>query len=106
MQIVIDIDDEQILFDIKNQGLEGESETDKVIINALYNGTILPKHGRLIDADNLIELQGKKGDRRMTNQQKFIEIFGIDAWQQMIVFMGLAEQYKEYWTSPYKEVEE
>lgn len=38
----------------------------------------------------------------MTNQQKFIEIFGIDAWQQMIVFSGLAEQFKEYWTSPYK----
>ena len=38
----------------------------------------------------------------MTNQEKFIEIFGIDIWQQMIVFSGLAEQFKEYWTSPYK----
>jgi len=56
MKIVIDIDDEQVLFDIKNRGLEGESETDKVIINALYNGTILPEgHGRLIDADELIK---------------------------------------------------
>jgi len=54
MKIVIDIDDEQVLFDIKNRGLEGESETDKVIINALYNGKSLPKgHGRLIDADAL-----------------------------------------------------
>ena len=41
----------------------------------------------------------------MTNQQKFIEIFGIDAWQQMIVFSGLAEQFKEYWTSPYNEMD-
>ena len=55
MQIVIDIDDEQVLFDIKNQGFEAESETDKVIIKALYNGIILPKHGRLIDSDVLIK---------------------------------------------------
>lgn len=52
MKIVIDIDDEQVLFDIKNRILEAQTETDKVIINALYNGTPLPKgHGRLIDAD-------------------------------------------------------
>ena len=42
----------------------------------------------------------------MTNQEKFIQIFGIDAWQQMIVFSGLADQFKEYWTSPYKESED
>lgn len=49
MQIVIDIDDEQVFFDIKNRGLEAETETDKVILNALYNGKPLPKgHGRLI----------------------------------------------------------
>jgi hypothetical protein len=53
MKIVIEIDDEQVLFDIKNRGLEAETETDKVIINALYSGTPLPKgHGRLIDADD------------------------------------------------------
>lgn len=38
MKLIIDIDDEQVLFDIKNRGLESETETDKVIINALYNG--------------------------------------------------------------------
>lgn len=37
----------------------------------------------------------------MTNQEKFIQIFGIVAWQAMIVPSGLAEQFKEYWTSPY-----
>ena len=58
MKIVIDIDDEQVLFDIKNRGLEAQTETDKVIINALYNGTPLPKgHGRLIDADELKKTQ-------------------------------------------------
>lgn len=41
----------------------------------------------------------------MTNQEKFIQIFGIDAWQQMIVFTGAAEQFKEYWTSPYNEMD-
>lgn len=40
----------------------------------------------------------------MTNQDKFIEVFGIDAWMQMIVFSGLADQFKEYWTSPYNEM--
>lgn len=50
MQIVIDIDDEQVFFDIKNRGLTAETETDKVILNALYNGKPLPKgHGRLGD---------------------------------------------------------
>lgn len=38
MKLIIDIDDEQVLFDIKNRGLESETETDKVIINALYDG--------------------------------------------------------------------
>ena len=39
----------------------------------------------------------------MTNQEKFIQTFGIDAWQQIIVSSGLADQFKEYWTSPYSE---
>lgn len=41
----------------------------------------------------------------MTNQEKFIQTFGIDTWQQMIVFSGLAEQFKDYWTSPYNEAD-
>lgn len=41
---------------------------------------------------------------KMTNQEKFISVFGIDAWQQMAVFGGVAEQFKEFWTSPYSEV--
>lgn len=42
----------------------------------------------------------------MTNQEMFVQIFGKDAWQQMIVFTGLADQFKEFWTSPYKEESE
>lgn len=38
----------------------------------------------------------------MTNQEKFISTFGLDAWQQMIAFKGIADQFIEYWTSPYK----
>ncbi len=37
----------------------------------------------------------------MTNQEKFIQIFGNDAWQQMIVFSGAYEQFKEYWEDRY-----
>ena len=58
MKIVIDIDDEQVLFDIKNRGLEAKSETDKVIINAIYNGTPLPKgHGRIIDESRIKHIE-------------------------------------------------
>lgn len=46
MQIVIDIP-EQIYLNAKTDMLCG---TD-VIVNAIKNGTPLPKHGRLIDAD-------------------------------------------------------
>jgi hypothetical protein len=38
MKLIIDIDDEMVCNDIKNKALEPTSETDKVIINALYNG--------------------------------------------------------------------
>ena len=66
MKIVIDIDDEQVLFDIKNRGLEAQTETDKVIINALYNGTPLPKvHGDLIDKNELIKMYEKDCGRRI-----------------------------------------
>ena len=53
MKLMIDIDDEQVLFDIKKRGLEAKTKTDKVIINALYNAIPLEEHGRLIDADVL-----------------------------------------------------
>ena len=42
----------------------------------------------------------------MTNQEKFIETFGLNAWTWMIVLTGLADKFKGYWTSPFKEVEE
>lgn len=51
MKMVIEIDDEQVLFDIRNRGLEAKSETDKVIIDALYNGTPLPEHLNKIKDD-------------------------------------------------------
>ena len=56
MQIVIDVDDKDILFDIKNHGLIAQTESEEIIISALYNGTPLPKgHGRLIDEKDVIE---------------------------------------------------
>ena len=38
MNLIIKIDDEMVCNDIKNKALEPTSETDKVIVNALYNG--------------------------------------------------------------------
>ena len=37
----------------------------------------------------------------MTNQEKFIQVYGIDIWQTMIVSTGLSKQFKEFWTSPW-----
>lgn len=39
----------------------------------------------------------------MTNQDKFIEIFGDDCWKRMLVFNGTAEEFKEFWAMPYKD---
>ena len=54
--------------------------------------------GHLVDAIK----NGTPISDNATNQEKYIEIFGIDAWKQMIVFSGLADQFKEFWTSPYQ----
>ena len=37
----------------------------------------------------------------MTNQQKFIEIFGKSVWISLIVETGNALKFKDFWTSPY-----
>ena len=39
----------------------------------------------------------------MTNQEKFIEVFGIDAWRQIIVFSMAVDEFKTFWTSPYED---
>ena len=39
----------------------------------------------------------------MTNQEMFVQTFGKDAWLQMISFTGMADRFKDFWTSPYKE---
>ncbi len=44
---------------------------------------------------------GVEADTSMTNQEKFCEVFGLDAWKQMIAFTSVAEQFKEFLTSPY-----
>jgi len=80
MKIVIEIDDEQVLFDILNRGLEAKSETDKVIIDALYNGTPLPEHhGRLIDADALEEyFRNVRKELKASDYKNGIEFFVRD----------------------------
>ena len=37
----------------------------------------------------------------MTNKEKFIEVFGIDVWKQMISFSGVDEDFKEFWDAEY-----
>ena len=53
MKLLIDIDDEMVCNDIKNKALEPTSETDKVIINALYNGISVSNEGDLIGRSEL-----------------------------------------------------
>lgn len=55
MKLIIDIDDEMVCNDIKNKALEPTSETDKVIINALYNGTLVSTDSDLISRSDLKE---------------------------------------------------
>ena len=72
MKIVIDIDDEQVLFDIKNRGLIADTKTGKVILNAIYNGTQLPKgHGRLKDIDKIIADGTRKGFCEWYDEMKY-----------------------------------
>ena len=37
----------------------------------------------------------------MTNQEKFIEVFGLNIWLQIIVESDNAERFKDFWTSPF-----
>lgn len=37
-----------------------------------------------------------------TNSQAFINVFGVDAWKQMIEFSNLNNQFREFWNAPYK----
>ena len=55
MKIVIDID-ENVFTRLFDNGVDTSSEDRKVIDRAVRNGIVLPKgHGRLIDADDLIQ---------------------------------------------------
>lgn len=57
MQIIIDIPEDEYEY-IKEYGLFGYGvpSTKCSVEDAIKNGTVLPKHGRLIDADELIEV--------------------------------------------------
>ena len=37
----------------------------------------------------------------MTNQEKFLQTFGGEVWMKIIVETGVADQFKDYWTSKY-----
>ena len=41
----------------------------------------------------------------MTNQEKFIEIFGLEAWKNMVFETELADKFMMFWTSPYTKAE-
>lgn len=38
----------------------------------------------------------------MTNQEKFIQTFGIEAWQKYIVATGNADTNIDFWTRKYE----
>ena len=60
MQVVIDIDDEMYEQIVTNDDVYVLDDVDCILIeNAIANGTPLPKgHGRLIDADDLLDRIG------------------------------------------------
>lgn len=69
MKLIIDIDDEQVLFDIKNRGLEAETETDKVIINALYNGILLDDVKEEIEQDMSFDMFDDYGNKTRIHKE-------------------------------------
>ena len=66
MQIVIDIDEDIYREMLKSFDLY-KKEHEKICYTTIANGTVLPKHGRLIDADKLLvhEMYGIWGGREM-----------------------------------------
>ena len=55
MQIVIEIP-KYVIDDMKECGFIPEEDNEE-LCKAIDNGTVLPKHGRLIDVDNIQEIQ-------------------------------------------------
>lgn len=51
MKLIINISDETVIKDIVNRTLEPQTETDKVIIDALYNGKCCSTGNKLIGGD-------------------------------------------------------
>ncbi len=37
----------------------------------------------------------------MTNQEKFIEVFGIGVWHKLIRSSEITKEFKDFWTSKY-----
>ena len=52
-QIVIEIDEDRYSFINSIKDGVSDYQTSMMLYNAIRNGTVLPKHGRLIDADSI-----------------------------------------------------
>ena len=83
MKLIIDIDDKDILFDIKNRGFTPQTTTDEIIIDALYNGIPYEEkpQGDLISRSALISAIEKSegisweryGDNEVCVRKKYID---------------------------------
>ena len=65
MKLIIDIDDKDVLFDIKNQSYEDiENETEQIIVDALYNSKPLQAELEEIKAeiDNIRDVEVTDGN--------------------------------------------
>lgn len=45
-------------------------------------------------------------EHKMDNEEKFIEVFGWDAWDKMTSYVWTADQLKGFWHSPFLDPEE
>ena len=73
MQIVIDIPEDDYYDILQYAELKVNTEFEKLMIVAIKNGTPLPEHGRLIDADAFIKQESCCG---------YIEDIDIDYFKQ------------------------
>ena len=94
MKLIIDVPDDFYERMIEENGM---SYIDaEVVVNAFYKGTLLPKgHGRLIDADNTLEVawqefykheeEWEEKDKDYLPLHRFYDQNGFECCQQTIV---------------------
>ena len=66
------------------------------VCSSVRNGTVPP-----IGCHNTVKNESNEAVG-MTNCEKFVQLFGLEAWTYIIVAPGIYKKFKDFWASPYK----